>query len=132
MSKIIAAVFDFNEKVIGVAETLALNPLTAAQAEWTLTALREEVTELEEAIAKQDVVGMVDALVDGIYFAVGTFKKMGLTREQSLECFMAVHNANMNKKRGGKAERGNFEEDAIKPADFVSPEAAIAKILFGE
>lgn len=139
MSELINKVFDFNEQVIGVAPTgLQINVLSEAQFEWTMKAFEEEIREFSDArsalvdsnAAFEDVVaGMVDACVDEIYFQLGTLKKMGLTRAQAYECFMAVHNANMTKKRG-KTARGS-EEDAAKPDEFVDPKVAIRKIIFG-
>jgi hypothetical protein len=60
---------------------------------------------------------------------MGTLKKMGLTREQVYECMMAIHTANMTKKRG-MTSRGS-EEDAAKPAEFVPPDQVIGQILLG-
>ena len=44
---------------------------------------------------------------------------------------MAVHKANMTKKRGAQAKRGNDENDAVKPDNWLPPEEAIGAILFG-
>lgn len=123
-------IFEFNETVIGIGD-VDLNPLSTDQINWTVKAFTEETNEFAEAAALQDVVGMVDATLDLVYFAVGTLKKMGLSREQAVQCFHIIHSANMTKKRGGKATRGNFEEDAIKPEDFISPEKKISNLLFG-
>lgn len=140
MSELINKVFDFNEQVIGIAPTgLQINVLSEAQFEWTMKAFEEEIREFSDArsalvdsnVAFEDVVvGMVDACLDEIYFQLGTLKKMGLTRTQTYECFMAIHNANMTKKRG-KTARGS-EEDATKPVEFVDPKVAIRKIIFGD
>jgi predicted HAD superfamily Cof-like phosphohydrolase len=126
---IIDRIFDFNEQVIGTGD-VELNALTEKQHNWTQTFVAEEAKELAEAFAEQDIVKMVDAVGDLIYGAMGTFKKMGLTREHVHAVFLAIHNANMTKKRGDKG-RGS-DEDAVKPADFVPPEEAIADILFLE
>lgn len=127
MSDIIDPVFDFNEQVIGLAD-VPINTLSEKQFDWVIKFCQEELTEFTEAYNKQDAIGMVDGILDLIYGAMGTLKKMGLTREQSLKCFQAIHAANMTKKRGMTA-RGS-EEDAAKPADFVPPEMAIGMILF--
>jgi predicted HAD superfamily Cof-like phosphohydrolase len=74
---------------------------------------------------------MVDAVLDLIYGAMGTMKKMGLSREHVRLCLTAIHEANMTKKRGTVASRGS-DEDAAKPVDFVPPEQKIADILFLE
>ena len=126
---IIDLIFDFNEQVIGIGD-VELNALTDKQHRWTQTFCQEELEELMVAFDKQDIVQMVDAVGDLIYGAMGTFKKMGLTREHVRAVFLAIHNANMTKKKGDKG-RGS-DEDAVKPADFVPPEEAIASILFLE
>lgn len=126
---IIDQIFDFNEQIIGTGD-VPINPLTQKQFDWTNKFVLEELNELLEAYQKQDVVGMADAVGDLIYGAMGTFKKMGLTRDQVRLCFAAIHQANMTKKRGDKG-RGS-DEDAVKPDDFVPPEEVIADILFGE
>lgn len=126
---IIDQIFDFNEQVIGTGD-VDFNCLTEKQFNWTKTFVQEELAEFEEAFNNQDMVGMVDAIGDLIYGAMGTFKKMGLNRAHVRECFTAIHNANMTKKRGDKG-RGS-DEDAVKPADFIAPEQAIADILFLE
>ena len=129
MSKdIIDQIFDFNEQVIGTGQ-VELNPLTDLQHNWTQGFVKEELDELDQAFKKQDIVAMVDAVGDLIYGAMGTFKKMGLSRDQVRLCFTAIHEANMTKKRGNKG-RGS-DEDAVKPADFVPPEVVISNILFG-
>lgn len=129
---LISAVFDFNEQVIGVPADKPLNPLTEKEATWTAKALREEIVEFEQGFEQQDIVKMVDSCLDEVYFAIGTCKRMGLTREQTVACFMAIHTANMTKKKGKVATRGDFADDAAKPADFVPPDQAIGKILFGD
>lgn len=124
---IIDLIFDFNEQVIGLGD-IPLNPLTPKQVEWLNTFVDEELcTEFQGAYQKQDIIGMCDAIGDLIYGAMGTFKKMGLTREQTRAVFTAIHNANMTKKRGNKG-RGS-DEDAVKPVDFVPPEQVIGQIL---
>ena len=126
---IIDQIYDFNEQVIGTGD-VEINPLTVKQFEWTTKFVQEELTEFHDAFMEQDIVKMVDAIGDLIYGAMGTFKKMGLTREHVRLCFAAIHAANMTKKRGDKG-RGS-DEDAIKPEGFVPPEEAISEILFLE
>lgn len=129
MTDIIDQIFDFNEQVIGTGD-VPLNVLTEKQHQWAQTFCAEELVELREAFEAQDIVQMVDAVGDLVYGAMGTFKKMGLTRGQVRAVFSAIHTANMTKKRGDKG-RGS-DEDATKPADFVPPEEAIGLILFSE
>jgi hypothetical protein len=124
---LIDEVFTFNEEVIGI-KADSPRTLTEAQIGWTRKAYAEEIVELDEAWHKRDIVGQVDATIDLLYFAIGTLKKLGLTREQAFLCFIAVHEANMTKKRGTVAGRGG-EEDAAKPVDFVPPEQRISEII---
>jgi phosphoribosyl-ATP pyrophosphohydrolase len=128
---IIGLIFDFNEQVIGTPVDQLLMPLTDKQHNWTQGFCLEELGELSEAHHKEDMVGVVDAVCDLIYGAMGTLKKMGLTREQVRAVFEAIHEANMTKKKGVVATRGS-DEDAAKPANFVPPEEKIGIILFGD
>lgn len=128
---LVDAIFSFNEEIVGVPER-EINPLDQPTKEWTVRAYNEEIFEFHEAFDREDVVGMVDANLDLIYFAVGTLKKMGLTRLQVKQCMAAIHSANMTKAKGKLAKRGDHAEDAVKPEGFVPPEAAIMQILFSE
>ena len=120
-------VFRFNEEVVGVRGT-SIGSLTLEQLEWTKKAYAEETLELEDAHAVDDVVGQIDACLDLIYFAMGTLRKIGLTSEEAAESFVAVHNCNMRKKRG-RVEGRDSDEDAAKPADWSGPEEAIRAII---
>ena len=128
---IVGKIFDFNERVIGTPVELDFNCLTKKQFDWTIKFCQEELTEFTEAYEQQDMVKMVDGILDLIYGAMGTLKKMGLTREQVYACMNAIHAANMTKDKGVVASRGS-DEDAVKPADFVPPDEAIGQILFME
>lgn len=126
---LINSIFDFNEQVVKVADT-QINPLDKKRFDWTIKFCEEELEEFGEAYDNQDVVKMVDGICDLIYGAMGTLRKMGLTRQQAYDSFMAIHAANMTKVKGEVANRGG-DEDATKPADFVPPDQAIGHILFG-
>ena len=131
MDLIIKSVYDFNEQIIGMSDDLPLAPLSEELKEWFLKALHEEITEYREGWEQGDIIEQVDAIIDLIYFAVGRLQQMGLTRDQAMKCFMAVHTANMTKKRGTQAKRGNLEADAVKPDGWISPEEGIYNILQG-
>ena len=91
--------------------------------------LREEIDEFEEAI-DQDFIGQVDALIDLIYFAAGGLTRMGIPSKLSKKIFAAVHDANMTKKNGIKAERSiSHELDAVKPEGWIGPEERIIKLI---
>lgn len=86
--------------------------------------LAEELTEFAEASASGDIVGVADALADIVYVALGTSIQMGLPWD---EIWAAVQSANM-RKVSGPTKRGN-KVDAMKPAGWVGPEAAIARAI---
>jgi predicted HAD superfamily Cof-like phosphohydrolase len=121
-------VFEFNEKVIGVSRERP-ECLSETELIWLRQAFREESQEIADAFTKGDLVGMVDGCLDMAYFAIGGLKRMGLTTEQAMMCFEAVHKANMRKAKGKQAKRGDMEEDAVKPEDFVAPDELIRQIL---
>jgi hypothetical protein len=126
----IAEIYQFNNEVLSLTER-PLNPLLYKEGEFqfTKTAFLEEIAEFEEGFQKQDVVVMADSIIDLCYFAIGALRRMGVTEDQARACFLAVHSANMTKKKGKLEKRGDFEDDAVKPADFVPPDQAIAHIL---
>lgn len=89
--------------------------------------MQEELFELADAITERDKVGIVDALVDLVYFAVGTADLLKIDFDAHWD---AVQKANMAKVRGTKASRpdtGGF--DCIKPEGWVGPEAKHEEIL---
>lgn len=86
--------------------------------------LDEERREMLAASSESDMVGVVDALIDTIYVALGTLYMMGVPVQ---ECWDAVQHANMSKVKG-VGKRGN-KIDAIKPDGWVGPEAIIHAAL---
>jgi len=116
----------FNREVIGIKQPKieALDPETQI---WLADCLHEEAQELQEAT---DIVDMIDACIDAIYFAAGGLTRMGFPAEISELLFDVVHRANMAKHRGVKeARETKIEADAVKPEDWVPPEGSIRKIL---
>ena len=121
-------VFDFNARVVGI-EPRLLGTITPEhpEMEWLVGVLQEEAQELAEA---KTLVDQVDALIDSIVFAMGGLYRLGLTKEQALECFHAVMDANFEKKAGQKEGREvEGVKDAIKPEGWKGPEARIKEVL---
>lgn len=78
--------------------------------------MQEELNEFIEAVEKQDMAGIADALVDLVYVAKGTAVSLGLPWRQ---LWNEVQRANMDKVRGiGK--RG-AKVDCIKPEGWRPP-----------
>jgi len=86
--------------------------------------LHEELDEFCIAAGEGNITALADALADIIYVALGTAYKMGLPFSS---IWQAVHAANMQKV-AGPTKRGNAV-DAMKPAGWVGPEAAIARAI---
>ena len=125
----INAVVDFNKEILGIQQRI-VRGMPEKEQEITLKCLAEELAELKQAISHNSIVDQVDALIDLVYFAFGAMYKIGLTPQQIKDCCMAVHEANMSKKRGINAKRATGAADAVKPEGWVSPEERINKILF--
>jgi len=87
--------------------------------------LQEELGEFNEACQKQDLEGQVDALIDIIYFALGTLVMLGIKPWLFKLLWDDVQRANMSKVRG-KTQRGHAV-DVCKPEGWVPPQGA--KIL---
>lgn len=78
----------------------------------------EEINEFMEAVEQQDIVEEADAMIDLIYFALGTLVEMGIRPD---ELFEIVQCANMSKLwEDGKP---HYAEDGktIKPLSWEDP-----------
>lgn len=122
-------VIDFSQTVLKIQPRIQC-PLSLPEFEITVKALNEEVQEFIQASKDSDYIGQIDALIDLQYFAMGALYKLGLTADQINRCCYAVHDANMTKKLGIKASRGDGSAaDAIKPEGWEAPEVRIGAIL---
>jgi hypothetical protein len=148
----IREIFEFNTECLNV-HAKEQPYLEHAHAMFCVKALREEANELQAEHldslheggdlipvtwtdptcieARVQTVKSVDAALDAAYFAIGLLRRAGLTEDQAIDCFMAVHVANMTKKKGVNARRDTGVADAVKPADFVPPDLQIYEILYG-
>mgnify|MGYP003137468110 FL=1 len=77
--------------------------------------------EIQEYIAAKTLEEEVDAIIDLIYFALGTSYRHGFN---FYDGWREVHRANMSKVRATKAQdsKRNFELDVVKPDDWKAPE----------
>lgn len=78
--------------------------------------MQEELQEFAIAADTHDVAGMADALVDLVYFVLGTAVYMNLPWQ---ELWDDVHRANMQKERG-ITKRG-IPVDCVKPEGWKGP-----------
>ena len=84
----------------------------------TITYLQEEIDELSVAFKAKNMPEVADALIDTIYFSLGALYQLGVDFDGA---FTEVHEANMAKKAGVKAERG-LDGDASKPSNWKAPD----------
>lgn len=99
--------------------TMLTEKRARARADW----MEEEIGEFLEA---RSLVDQADAMIDLIYFALGTMVEMGVRPD---ELFAAVQKANMDKLwPDGKP---HYREDGkiIKPAEWQPPEPELERIV---
>lgn len=88
--------------------------------------LQEELNEFRDAVAENNLVKAVDALLDLTYVVNGTALLMGLNPKCWEECWDEVQRANMKKVRATDAsdprsKRGH-RLDVVKPSGWSPPE----------
>jgi len=85
-----------------------------------ISMIQEELDECRAAVAAGDADGVVDALVDGMVFALGTLDTFEVDAQRAWDCVLA---ANMSKLPGSKPERPNRFgfPDMIKPHGWTAP-----------
>lgn len=90
-----------------------------------IEAMKEELEEYETATT---LVEQYDALLDLIVFAVGTLHRQGLPL---LSGYQLVMHANMQKELGPNKNkaRGEYKNDLRKPANWLSPEGGLKRII---
>jgi predicted HAD superfamily Cof-like phosphohydrolase len=78
--------------------------------------------EIQEFVSSNDVCEQVDAMIDLIYFALGTLVEMGV---RPGKIFDIVHAANMAKLQPDGRPLFDMDGKIIKPPGWQSPEGAI-------
>lgn len=91
--------------------------LTRRKLNERIAQMQEELDEFTVAVDNDDIAEQADALVDLVYFALGTAAHMGLPWQALWD---DVQRANMSKVPGVKPERG-FLVDCIKPEGWEGP-----------
>jgi predicted HAD superfamily Cof-like phosphohydrolase len=70
--------------------------LTEERIEMRMEILREEISELEEAMLDQNIVNVADAIIDSIYILIGHALEYGFAHRLE-QCFDEVQRSNMSK-----------------------------------
>ena len=91
------------------------------RSEW----MREEIDELNEAT---DIYDQADAMIDLMYFALGTLVEMGVEPDG---VFDIVHEANMSKLFGDGKPHANEATKIVKPPDWQDPKEKIMRVIDG-
>lgn len=122
IDSMMAMVERFNVDLIGIEMPDRPTILSFDRGEARLKHIREELTELEDAISGEDLEDTVDAILDLTYVALGALVEMGVS---PLPVFEVVHEANMLKHAGTVDRRPeNAGHDAVKPEGWKPPNLA--------
>lgn len=82
--------------------------------------IKEEYEEFQDAVKKNDLVAVADALSDLLYVVYGTGHAFGINLDS---CFAEVHRSNMTKTVDGKCVKSP-EGKILKGADYTPPNLA--------
>jgi len=82
--------------------------------------------EINEFIEAEDIVEQADAMIDVIYFALGTMVEMGIRPEN---LFSIVQNANMSKLWEDGKPHYNADGKTIKPAGWQDPHGLLEEAI---
>ena len=94
-----------------------------------LRLITEELSELEQAMGKEDIVEIADALGDILYVVYGTVIAFGL-HEKMQEIFNEIHDSNMSKMGADGKPVTDGSGKVIKGPNYFKPQ--IREILFPE
>lgn len=93
-------------------------PMPLQRAEKRYAWMKEEIDEFIEASEKQNMYDQADAMIDVIYFALGTLVEMGI---EPAPLFEIVQQANMSKLWEDGKPHFNEMGKVIKPSNWVDP-----------
>ena len=96
-------------------------PLDKALTEFRIKFLAEELKEANEAAARSDLSGLLDALVDLVYVAVGTAYTLNLNFSDAWKSVQAANISKVKASADNPSKRG-FASDIVKPAGWRAPD----------
>lgn len=82
--------------------------------------------EMNEFLEAEDIAEQADAMIDAIYFALGTLVEMGIEPD---EIFKIVHTANMSKLWDDGKPHCNADGKTIKPDTWEDPHNKIEEAI---
>lgn len=98
--------------------------MSAERAQKRYKWMKEEIDEFLEA--GDDMVEQADAMIDLMYFALGTLVEMGIRPDR---LFQIVHGANMQKLWSDGKPHYNQDGKTIKPAGWKDPHDDLAQAI---
>jgi len=113
---------EFHEK-FGHPTSDVVKMIDADRAQKRYSWMLEEINEFIEA---EDIVEQADAMIDVIYFALGTMVEMGIKPEK---LFSIVQNANMSKLWEDGKPHYNADGKTIKPAGWQDPHGLLKEAI---
>ena len=84
-----------------------------------LNLIKEELSELEEAVIKKDIKEVADALTDILYVTYGAGHAFGIDLDK---CFNEVQNSNMSKLDSNGKPIYNFDGKVMKGPNYFKPD----------
>ena len=123
--------YQFNEvksfhKAFGHPTSIVPVSLTKERASKRYAWMLEEINEFLEAVKEQDIVEQADAMIDTIYFALGTLVEMGV---QPGVLFDIVQEANMSKVWADGKPHYNDMGKVIKPEGWENPHPKLQRVI---
>ena len=100
--------------------------MTSDRAKKRYAWILEEINEFLDAVKAEDIVEQADAMIDTIYFALGTLVEMGV---QPDELFRIVQHANMSKLWADGKPHYNEMGKVIKPDGWENPHPKLQKAI---
>lgn len=99
-------------------------PATLDRANVRMSWIEEEIDEFIQAVEDKDIVEQADAMIDVIYFAIGTLVEIGV-EPQSL--FEIVQKANMSKLWDDGKPHYKNDGKIMKPPSWIDPHPLLEK-----
>lgn len=93
--------------------------LTTAERKFRVKCLYEELHEYEDALEEGNLAEQFDALIDLVYFALGTAHRQGFPFDHG---FDLVHQANMSKEQNPDNQRRGYALEITKPEGWKPPD----------
>jgi predicted HAD superfamily Cof-like phosphohydrolase len=120
VARMLTDVDQFNREVCALPIPATPTMLNESRAQWSRTALQEELDEFTKACNEGDILEAADGLLDMVFFALGRLVEMGIPPQA---IWQGIAKANLAKERGQLSKRpGSLGHDAIKPEGWKAPD----------